>query len=161
MDKRFDNQGKIAEEFFFTTPSNRIQCCSESNLILSSGMSLVLPEIARKNTTSCFSTVTLSLSSRSSIEYIPKTLAHSSNAKAATSYCCFHSIEIFNVTWDWTTFSIEDAVLQEALDHGITILQRRGDLIENSSCCLTIRSCRLQFLPNGNFSPSNIRSTQL
>ena len=28
------------------------------------------------------------------------------------------------------TFSIEDAVLQEALDHGITILQRRGDLIE-------------------------------
>ncbi len=31
------------------------------------------------------------------------------------------------------TFSIEDAVLQEALDHGITILQRRGDLIETIS----------------------------
>ena len=28
------------------------------------------------------------------------------------------------------TFSIEDAVLQEALDHGITTLQRRGDLIK-------------------------------
>jgi len=28
------------------------------------------------------------------------------------------------------TFSIEDAVLQEALDQGVTVLQRRGDLIE-------------------------------
>ena len=29
-----------------------------------------------------------------------------------------------------TTFSIEDAVLQEALSRGVTVLQRRGDLIE-------------------------------
>ena len=28
------------------------------------------------------------------------------------------------------TFSIEDAMLQEALDRGVTVLQRRGDLIE-------------------------------
>ena len=28
------------------------------------------------------------------------------------------------------TFSIEDAVLQEALDRRVTVLQRRGDLIE-------------------------------
>jgi len=28
------------------------------------------------------------------------------------------------------TFSIEDAVLQEALDRGVPVLQRRGDLIE-------------------------------
>ena len=28
------------------------------------------------------------------------------------------------------TFSIEDAVLEEALDRGVTVLQRRGDVIE-------------------------------
>ena len=28
------------------------------------------------------------------------------------------------------TFSIEDAVLEEALSRGVTVLQRRGDLIE-------------------------------
>ena len=31
------------------------------------------------------------------------------------------------------TFSIEDDVLQEALDRGVTVLQRRGDLIETIS----------------------------
>ena len=44
---------------FFTTPSNTIRCWSESNLILYSGMSLVPPKRAMKNTISCSSTLTL------------------------------------------------------------------------------------------------------
>ena len=43
------------------------------------------------------------LSSRSSTEYTPRTSKHSSNARAATSHYCSHSIEIFNFTSDWRT----------------------------------------------------------
>ena len=92
-----NNQGKIAEEFFYNSlKHNPVLVGKQFDSIFRNVVGSTRE--SQKNTTSCFSTVTPSLSSRSSIEYTPKTLKHSSNAKAATSHCCFRSIEIFNVT---------------------------------------------------------------
>jgi len=117
---------------FFTTPSNTIQCWSENNLILSSGMSLVPPERARKNTTSCFSTVTPSLIE---VRYRvhPKDIETLIKRKGGNFPLLLSQYRDFQRHLGSATFSIEDAVLKEALNRGVTVLQRRGDLIETIS----------------------------
>ena len=90
---------------------------------------MVPPERARKNTTSYFSTVTPSLIE---VKYRvhPKDIETLIKRKGGNFPLLLPQYRDFQRHLGLATFSIEDAALQEALDHGITILQRRGDLIE-------------------------------
>ena len=126
-----NNQGKIAEEFFYNSLQNEPilagkrfdlidnnplrtheKICEEYDLILYNGDSVFIIEVKY----------------RVHLKDI-ETLIH---RKGGNFPLLFPQYRDFQQHLGLATFSIEDDVLQEALSQGVTILQRYGNVIETT-----------------------------
>ena len=93
-------------------------------------MSLVPPERARKNTISLLFNGDSAFIIKVKYLVHPKYIETLVKSKGGNFPLLLPEYRDFQRHLGLATFSIEDAVLQEALDRGVTVLQRRGDLIE-------------------------------
>ncbi len=124
-----NNQGKIAEEFFYNSLQNEPvlvgkhfdfidknllrtheKIREEYDLILYNGDSVFIIEVKYR--------------------VRPKDIETLIHRKGGNFPILFPQYRDFQRHLGLATFSIEDDVLQEALDRGVTVLQRRGDVIE-------------------------------
>ena len=124
-----NNQGKIAEEFFYNSLQNEPvlvgkhfdfidknllrtheKIREEYDLILYNGDSVFIIEVKYR--------------------VHPKDIETLIHRKGGNFPILFPQYRDFQRHLGLATFSIEDAVLEEALSRGVTVLQRRGDVIE-------------------------------
>ena len=124
-----NNQGKIADEFFYNSLQNEPVLVGKRFDFIDKNLLRTHEKIREEYDLILYNGDSVSIIE---VKYRvhPKDIETLIHRKGGNFPLLFSQCRDFQRYLGLATFSIENAVLEEALDWGVTVLQRRGDVIE-------------------------------
>ena len=124
-----NNQGQVAEEFFYNTLREHPVLLGKTFDTIDKNITRSVQKIQEEYDILLYNGDTVFIIEVNDRVH-PKDIETLIRRKGGNFPLLFPQHRDFQRHLGLATFSIEDAVLEEALDRGVTVLQRRGDLIE-------------------------------
>ena len=124
-----NNQGQVAEEFFYNTLREHPVLLGKTFDTIDKNITRSVQKIQEEYDILLYNGDTVFIIEVNDRVH-PRDIETLIRRKGGNFPLLFPQHRDFQRHLGLATFSIEDAVLEEALDRGVTVLQRRGDLIE-------------------------------